>query len=127
MCIRDSGLLRLCDALNVSVPNGYELRDTPVSYLTLYGLLAYKLEIELIDACTGYGWTVLESQVMAATKLLPMGQTNAQKMLIELSADVAEAVQKGLDCEDQRIGRSMPGLAFVSAKHESQYSRLYRS
>jgi len=79
------------------------------------------------DACSGYCWTIIENQVMAATKLLPMGQTAAQALLYELSEAVQDCVTHSSQIADDEIGLSLPGLAMASAKHETQYSRLYRS
>jgi urease accessory protein len=51
-------------------------------------------------------------------KAVPLGQTDGQKMLLSLSKAFPEARDEG---------NFAPGLAMLSAKHETQYSRLFRS
>jgi urease accessory protein len=74
------------------------------------------------DATVAYLWGWLENQVMAALKAVPLGQTAGQKILLVLGArlDVVEI-------EEAQWSNFAPGLAFLSARHETQYSRLFRS
>jgi urease accessory protein len=72
------------------------------------------------DALVAYLWAWLENQVMAAVKVVPLGQTDGQKMLLALGARLREA-------GDEESGNFAPGLAMLSARHETQYSRLFRS
>lgn len=122
-------LLRLATEFGVVLPECCEVSgESPrVSYITVFSLLARHFEIPLLEACMGHAWTLIENQVLAATKLLPMGQTAAQKMLAELLEPSVDRVHTGLVVEDASIGLSLPGLAMSSALHESQYSRLYAS
>ncbi|MFL0810505.1 MAG: urease accessory protein UreF [Agarilytica sp.] len=78
-------------------------------------------------AALGYLWSWLENQVAAATKLVPLGQTQAQRLLSELQTDLAAHIEHAQKIEDEDIGSSLPALAIVSALHETQYSRLFRS
>jgi urease accessory protein len=57
---------------------------------------------------------------MAAVKAVPLGQTDGQKMLLALGARL-HAVGEG------EPGNFAPGLAILSSRHETQYSRLFRS
>ena len=68
-------------------------------------------------ALQAYLWAWLENQVMAAVKAIPLGQTEGQKMLLSLS--------QMPEIKDE--GNFAPGLAMLSARHETQYSRLFRS
>jgi len=69
----------------------------------------------------------LENQVAAATKLVPLGQTSAQRLLGEMQRDIPAAIDYSEALEDNAIGASLPALAMASAWHETQYSRLFRS
>lgn len=72
------------------------------------------------QALTAYLWAWLENQVMAAVKAVPLGQTDGQKILLALGARLG-------DVSEDEPGNFAPGLAMLSSKHETQYSRLFRS
>jgi len=72
------------------------------------------------QALTAYLWAWLENQVMAAVKAVPLGQTDGQKMLLALGARLHEV-------DEEEPGNFAPGLAILSSRHETQYSRLFRS
>jgi urease accessory protein len=64
---------------------------------------------------------------MAAVKAVPLGQTDGQKILVKLGDSFSFHVEKALKVKDEDIGNFAPGLAMLSSKHETQYSRLFRS
>ncbi len=103
-------------------------RNAPrVCFATLFGLAATRWEIPLPEAATGYAWAWTENQVIAATRLIPLGQTASQRLLVAAGPVIAEAVTDGLTLPEEEIGAAAPGLALASALHETQYSRLFRS
>ena len=69
----------------------------------------------------------LENQVLVAIKALPLGQVAGQTMLLELAARVPDVVARAKAIVDDDIVSFAPGLALASARHEAQYSRLFRS
>lgn len=72
-----------------------------------------------------FGWA--ENLVQAAIKAVPLGQSAGQRILARLCAEIPAAVAHALRLrEDQRQAFS-PMLAILSARHETQYSRLFRS
>jgi len=73
----------------------------------------------------GYSW--MESAVMAGVKLVPFGQQAAQQLIIELSDHFAARFEQAFLCSDDEIGAATPLSAIASARHETQYSRLFRS
>ncbi|WP_213990147.1 urease accessory UreF family protein [Sodalis sp. dw_96] len=75
----------------------------------------------------GYGYSWLESSVMAGLKLVPFGQQKAQSLLRSLSATLPEALARAVTLEDDELGGSFPLQAIASSCHETQYSRLFRS
>ena len=79
------------------------------------------------DASAGFAWAWCESQVAAAVKLVPLGHTAGQRLLLALGAEIGAAVAKAAALEDDEIGTTLPGLAIASALHETQYTRLFRS
>ena len=98
-----------------------------ISFVTAFAVAACGAYISYQEAASGYAWTIVENQILAAAKLLPMGQTDCQAMLQKLSPQLAELVDDSHQVKEEELGLSLPGLAMASAKHESQYSRLYRS
>lgn len=120
-------MIRLCKGMSFKMPEFCYKSDSKIAFLTLYSIYTSKMNIELNDALTGYAWMLIENQVLAATKLLPMGQTQAQNMLNQLAEMVAICIEKSKEIKECEIGMSLPGLAMASSLHETQYSRLYRS
>ncbi|MBR9805025.1 urease accessory protein UreF [bacterium] len=120
-------LVRLAKGLDMLLPDFVIESSASVSFTCVYALVAEQLQLELEQALSAYCWTQLEGQVLAATKLLPMGQTAAQSMLYRLSASIADCVEASAEIGDEAIGLSLPAVAIASAQHEILYSRLYRS
>ncbi|MFK8330556.1 urease accessory protein UreF [Pseudomonas sp. BJa5] len=84
-------------------------------------------EIPLRDLALGYGFAWLEGAVMAGVKLVPFGQQAAQTLLHDLSEALPAVLETALALPDDQLGGSLPLLAIASARHETQYTRLFRS
>jgi urease accessory protein len=69
-----------------------------------------------------FGWA--ENQAQAAMKAVPLGQAAAQRVLARLAAAIPAACERAAAAEPQAFA---PALAILSARHEVQYSRLFRS
>ncbi len=72
-----------------------------------------------------FGWA--ENMAQAAMKSVPLGQAAAQRILTRLTQAIPEAVQQALALPEDARQAFTPGLAILSARHENQYSRLFRS
>jgi len=72
-----------------------------------------------------FGW--LENQVSAAIKCVPLGQVAGQRILLGLRVELPSLVTQAMSWPDERLSTQAPGLALMSARHETQYSRLFRS
>ncbi len=79
------------------------------------------------DTACAYVWSWLQNQVAVACKTVPLGQTAAQKLLLEFMPAVPPLVAQAAALPDEEIGSSLPGLALCSTGHERQYTRLFRS
>ena len=73
----------------------------------------------------GYSW--MEGADMAGVKLVPFGQQAAQQLILRLCDRYAADMACALAAPDSAIGSSTPLAAIASARHETQYSRLFRS
>ena len=139
LAIRETKELRLTDSATgealLRVLRGLQGGDithafsdhSDVSFVSAFAVAAHLWEINVEDACLGYAWSWLENQVAAATKLVPLGQTQSQQLLEQLQPQVLAAIEQSRQCDDIDIGSSLPGLAIASCWHEHQYSRLFRS
>jgi urease accessory protein len=122
-------LMRLMSQLDELDIFAYEhaFKGVDCSFVSAFSLCAYYFGLDLLSAQSGYCWTYIDNQVAAATKLVPLGQTQSQNLLFRLSQHCEQAVNKANGIVDENIGSSLPHLAMVSAWHETQYSRLFRS
>lgn len=92
-----------------------------------YTLAAVRWKIALNECLLGYVWSWLENMVMTAVKIIPLGQTQGQKALCNLSEDCCSAIESGVVKDDDEIMGSCPAFALSSSLHETQYTRLFRS
>ena len=83
--------------------------------------------LEARGALVAYLWAWLENQVMAALKAVPLGQTDGQKILLALGARLEPLAARAAALGDDELGNFAPRLAILSSRHETQYSRLFRS
>ena len=102
-------------------------KNSRVCFITLFSLGVAHWKIPINDASWGYLWMWAENQVLAAIKLVPLGQTSGQKILSSVIEIIPELVSTGLSLNDEDIGYTAPGQGIASALHETQYTRLFRS
>jgi len=72
-----------------------------------------------------FGWA--ENMTQAAIKSMPLGQSAGQRILARLAQEIPVAVDHALGLRDEDRQAFCPMLAIASARHETQYSRLFRS
>ena len=65
--------------------------------------------------------------MQAALKSVPLGQSAGQRILGRLALEIPAAVDTALALHDADRQAFSPMLAILSARHETQYSRLFRS
>ena len=102
-------------------------RCAPLTLPGAYALAARSLAIEPLDAAIAYVWSWLENQVLAAIKAVPLGQVAGQRMLLALGERIPDMVARAADMDDDDVTSFAPGLALACARHETQYTRLFRS
>lgn len=122
-------LIRLITQLDNLDTAAYQaiLTAKEISFVSAFALSAYLFKLDLMSTQSGYCWTYIDNQVAAATKLVPLGQTQAQNLLFTLSENTQAIINQANTITDDEIGTSLPHLAMASAWHETQYSRLFRS
>lgn len=72
-----------------------------------------------------FGWA--ENMTQAAIKSVPLGQSAGQRILMRLKNEIPQVVELALQMGDEERQAFSPMLAMLSAQHEMQYSRLFRS
>jgi urease accessory protein len=97
------------------------------SYPAVYAFAVRQWKIEPRAALVAYLWSWTENQVMAAIKSVPLGQTDGQRILLALGSRLEELATRAAAMEEHDLCNFAPGLAFLSSRHEKQYSRLFRS
>jgi len=119
-------LRRLARELAVEAAGALEEFDE-VSYPAAFAAVAVAWGIAREDAVAAYLWAWLENQAMAAVKAVPLGQTDGQRLLLALGDRLPAHARAALEARDEDLANFAPGLALLSSRHETQYSRLFRS
>lgn len=96
-----------------------------ISYPAAYSCAAIAWEIPAQRALLGYLWSWVENQTLAALKCVPLGQAAGQRILLQVGALLPNVAQQAMTTID--LNNFAPGLAMLSSKHETQYTRLFRS
>jgi len=63
----------------------------------------------------------------AIVRLVPLGQTDGQKIIAAMEPVVERALSMALDRDPKDMGSAAFMVDWLSMKHETQYSRLFRS
>lgn len=116
-------LKRLLATLAVPYPE----TSQEYSFSALFAVAAEHWGLSPELAAQGFVWSWLENQIAAATKLVPLGQSQAQRLLGELQTKVDSAIERAATLNETSMGGALPALALASCWHETQYSRLFRS
>ncbi len=103
-----------------------ELQPAPL-WPTAFALAATLAGASARDALLAFAWGWAENMAQAAMKAVPLGQAAAQRLLSRLAATMPAAVAQALVLPDGERQAHAPMLAILSAQHETQYSRLFRS
>lgn len=123
---RGQALARLLPELDINIPE--PLKETiRHSQLAGMALAAHQWEIPARTLARGYLWSWLENGVMAGVKLVPLGQTSGQQLLLRVSEHLPAYLAQAEALPEEEIGASTPALAIASSLHETQYTRLFRS
>ncbi|QVL46577.1 MAG: urease accessory protein UreF [Methylophilaceae bacterium] len=97
------------------------------AFSTIYAGVAQVWQIPAQDVLHGYAWGWLENQVSAAMKAVPLGQVAGQKIVSALGQELVQVVAQAMTLKDSEISNFNPLLTIAGCRHETQYSRLFRS
>jgi urease accessory protein len=121
-----SALARMLTREDIAAAESW-VRDPRVTLATCFALAGVAWSAPVVDVALSYTFAWAEAQVGAATRLVPLGQSDAQRVLGSLIERAASGVAAALALPDSELGSTTPGQVLLSALHETQYSRLFRS
>jgi urease accessory protein len=98
-----------------------------VAYATAFAFACARWNIAPLDVLRTYTWAWAENQVLAAIKLVPLGQSAGQRLLHAINTQIDIWSAKAADLMDSDIGFSACCQSLASGRHETQYTRLFRS
>lgn len=110
-----------------AVARQHLLQLRPTALITAYAYAVTALGVAPAHGVTAWLYSWVENQVAAALKAIPLGQVAGQRILFGLRSSVSGAAQQALSATDDDISTFAPMLAILSSRHETQYSRLFRS
>ena len=99
----------------------------PIAYPVAVGVAAAGHGIPLERALAAYLQALLANWTSAGIRLVPLGQTDGQRILAALESTVAATAERALAASLDGLGSSAFRADLASARHETQYTRLFRS
>ncbi|MFH1806507.1 MAG: urease accessory protein UreF [Pseudomonadota bacterium] len=101
--------------------------DRQPSYPVAVAIAAAQAGIPLADALTAYLHAMAANLVSSAVRLVPLGQTDGLMALAALEQTVTDACAQAITTGDGDLGACALLIDWTSMKHETQYTRLFRS
>jgi len=100
---------------------------TPIAQPTAFAFAAHAHDASPDATLAAYAFSWVENQTAAALKAVPLGQLAGQRIVVALRPAIETAVARALATPPDALNTFAPQLGVLSARHESQYSRLFRS
>jgi len=118
--------LRNRDADEERLPSLAALAPAP-TWPVAFGLAAAQTGAPPRECLLAFAFGWAENMVQAALKAVPLGQNAGQRILARLAESIPSAIDHAMSLADSERQAFTPMLAILSAQHETQYSRLFRS
>ena len=99
----------------------------PCNFAVAFGIAAAAWQIDRASASLGYLHSWTGNLVNASVRLIPLGQTQGQQLLLSLYPQLEQTAIEVLELSEEEFGSCSWGLAIASMTHETLYSRLFRS
>jgi urease accessory protein len=101
--------------------------DGPVAYPVAVAVGAAGHGVALEPALAAFLQALVANWVSAGVRLVPLGQTDGLRVIAALEPVVAAAAQRALVSSLDDMGASAFRADLASLRHETQYTRLFRS
>ncbi len=98
-----------------------------ISYPVIYGAVCGRLGLDIEESMKAFVFSTVNALVQSAVKLIPLGNTQAQQVLMRLYPVMENAVKTSLQLPVEEISNFCPGLDIASINHEFLTTRLYMS
>ena len=98
-----------------------------ISYPVIYGVVCGRLDTGLADAVRAYVFSTANSLVQSALKLIPLGNTEAQKILFDSAGLMEHVSELCMNTAIGEISNFCPALDIAGIRHETLSVRLYMS
>jgi urease accessory protein len=100
---------------------------TPVAHCIAVAVACAAHTIALAPALHSYIHAVAANLVSAGARLIPLGQTQAQIAIAQLSPVITDIAARAQATSLDDLGTAAPAIELCSLRHETQYTRLFRS
>ena len=100
---------------------------TPLVYPVAVGVVAAIHGVPLAQTLHAFLHALVSNWISAASRLVPLGQTDSQRVLVRLEAAVAATANRALNATLDDLGGATFRADLASLRHETQYTRLFRS
>jgi urease accessory protein len=101
--------------------------DGPYAFPVALGCAAAGHDLGLTETSLGYLQAFASNLVSAAVRLVPLGQTDGQRISAAFEPIVATTVERGLAADIDDVATASLMTDVCSMKHETQHTRLFRS
>lgn len=101
--------------------------DRSPAYAVAVGVAAAAAKVPLGHALVAYLHAMAANLISAGVRFVPLGQTDGQRAQAALEGPVRAAAERALSRPLEDLGTATPMVDWTSMKHETQYSRLFRS
>jgi urease accessory protein len=98
-----------------------------LGYAAMFALACARWSVPVPQMLQAYAWAWAENQVLAAIKLVPLGQTAGQRILDRLIPHLTAVCSAAVCLDDDDLGVCTVMQGMASAWHELQYTRLFKS
>ncbi len=99
----------------------------PVVYPMAVGLVSAAHAIPVAPTMHAFLHALASNWISAGARLVPLGQTDSQRILASLEADVVLTAKRALAASLDDLGSATFRADLASLRHETQYTRLFRS
>ncbi|MGV0105381.1 urease accessory protein UreF [Nostoc sp. DSM 114160] len=99
----------------------------PCNYAIAFGIAVAHWQISIQAALLAYLHSWASNLITAGVKLIPLGQTTGQQLLLDLQPLLSATTLEILALDDDELACCSWGLSLASMQHETQYTRLFRS
>jgi urease accessory protein len=106
--------------------NEHDFLKSP-TYPLVFALAASSTQASVRDCLMSFAFGWAENMTQAAVRAVPLGQTDGQRILANLTEHIPAAADAAMRLQDSERQAFSPMLAILSSQHETQYSRLFRS